>query len=319
MTEIAKKTGTFVSFDGTPIYYEVRGEGRPVFLCYGIACLINHWTHQIRYFSENYQTIVFDYRGHHKTPAPTNRENLTLDAICRDMQGLMEHLGIEKASFWGHSYGVQILLRFYDMFPQSVSNLVFINGFASNPIKGMFGVNVVDHVFKLFKEGYRTIPTTLSSIWKFAVTNPLAIPLSSLAGGFNLSLTSLKDIEVYARGVAAMDLDVFIKLFDQMMTYDGTQVLDRIEVPVLIISGSKDGVTPRSHQEKMHRQIRGSQYLRVPYGSHCTQLDLPDFVNLRIEKFLAENHYVSDSEAPPSTEAPKKKQKRRTRGSEAAK
>lgn len=291
MNDVSKKTGTFTSFDGTPIYYEVRGSGKPIFLCYGLACLINHWTHQIKYFSREYQTIAFDYRGHHFSGTPDNRENLTLDAICQDIKGLADHLGIEQASFWGHSYGVQILLRYYDMFPETVSNMIFINGFATNPIKGMFGVDTVSTVFKLFKEGYKNFPETIGLIWRSAVTSPLAIPLSSLAGGFNLSLTSLKDIEVYARGVASMDLDIFISLFDQMMKYDGSPVLDRVKAPTLIISGSKDGVTPFSHQEKMHQRLKGSQLMRVPYGSHCTQLDLPDFVNLRIEKFLRQQEY----------------------------
>lgn len=291
MNDVPKRTGTFESFDGTPIYYEVRGEGRPIVLCYGIACLINHWTHQLRYFSHEYQTIVFDYRGHHGTPAPADRGNLSIDAICRDMKGLMGHLGIEQASFWGHSYGAMILLRFIDMFPKSVSNLVFINGFATNPIRNMFGVDAVAPAFRLFKEGHKNFPSTLSTLWRSIVTNPLVIPLASLAGGFNLQLTSMKDIEVYARGVASMDLDVFIQLFDQMMNYDGTGVLDRIEVPTLIISGSKDGVTPQERQQDMHNKISGSQFLSVPYGSHCTQLDLPEFVNLRIEKFLNEIGY----------------------------
>lgn len=293
MIDISKKTGTFKSFDGTPIYYEVRGTGRPIILCYGIACLINHWTHQLRYFSKNYQTIVMDYRGHHSSPPPENRDNLTIDALCQDIKCLTDHLGIKKASFWGHSFGVQILLRFFDMYPEKVSSLVFINGFASNPIKGMFGVDAMTTAFHLFKEGYKTFPEALKTLWRTAVTNPLAIPLSSLAGGFNVSLTSLKDIEVYARGVASMDLDVFITLFENMMNYDGTPILDHINVPTLIISGDKDGVTPVSHQNKMHQRVRGSQFMRVPYGSHCTQLDLPEFVNLRIEKFLTEIGYSS--------------------------
>jgi len=291
LRQIPKRTGTFVSFDGTPIYYEVRGDGPPIVLCYGIACLINHWTHQIRYFSHNYQTIVFDYRGHHRTPEPADRDNLTIDAIARDLKGLLEHLGIEKASLWGHSWGVMILLRFFDLYPKSVANLVFINGFATDPMRDLFGAEALETVFKFFRKGYRAFPTTLSSLWRAAVSNPLAILLSSVAGGFNLNLTSLKDIEVYARGVAAMDLDVFIHLFDQMIKYDATPVLDRIDVPTLIIAGSKDGVTPRSYQEVMHKKIHGSQFLSIPYGSHCTQLDLPDFVNLRIEKFLQENKY----------------------------
>jgi pimeloyl-ACP methyl ester carboxylesterase len=292
-TDIQKTTGTFESFDGTKIYYEVRGTGRPIVLCYGLACLMNHWIHQIKYFSQNYQTIVFDYRGHHQSETPRDPANLSIDAICKDMKLLCEHLGIEKASFWGHSLGVQYLLRFYDLFPERVHDMVFINGFAKNPIKGMFGIDALPVVFKIFKDVYEKHPSKLTQFWKAAVQNPIAIPLSALAGGFNLGLTGMRDIEVYARGVASIDLDVFTKLFEEMMEYDATPVLSKIDVPVLIISGTKDGVTPVSHQEAMHERIEGSELCRVPYGSHCTQLDLPDFVNLRAEKFLNEHDYRS--------------------------
>lgn len=289
--DVEKRTGSFESFDGTRIYYEVRGTGRPMIFCYGIACLMNHWIHQFKYFSKGYQTIVFDYRGHHASGTPNDRDNLTLDAICMDVKALCDHLGIKGASFWGHSFGVQILLRFYDMYPEYVSNMIFVNGFAAKPLKQVLGLDALSGL-KLFKEAYKKFPETLSLLWKFGVTNPVAIPLSALAGGFNTRLTSLKDIEVYARGVSSMDLDVFITLFERMMDYDGSPVLDRIKIPVLVIGGSKDGVTPIEHQELMHKRIRGSQYLKIPYGSHCTQLDLPDFVNLRADKFLSDLGYA---------------------------
>lgn len=292
MNDVIKKTGTVNSFDGTPIYYEVRGTGRPIVLCYGLACLMNHWIHQVQYFSSRYQTILLDYRGHQRSPSPENVENLTIDAICLDIKAVIDHLEIKQASFWGHSLGVQILLRYYDMFPETVSNLVFVNGFAKNPIKGMFGTDAVEKAFRICREASQKLPTTFSTIWKWSVMNPLAVPLSALAGGFNTKLTALKDIEAYARGVAAMDLNVFLTFFEAMMNYDASPVLDRIQRPTLLISGNKDKVTPREYQDEMHHRIKGSQLLRVPYGSHCTQLDLPDFVNLRVERFLQENHYT---------------------------
>ncbi len=289
--DILKTTGTFESDDGTPIYYEVRGEGKPIFMCYGIACLINHWNHQIKYFSKNYQTVVFDYRGHGKTPIPKNRDHISLEAICRDIKGLAEHLEVKSAAFFGHSYGVPILLQLFELYPDLVENMVFINGFATNPLKGMFGVDFVPKIFEFFKESHRSFPGVVTSFWKFGVQNPLAIPLSALAGGFNLGLIRFKDIEVYARGVANLDLDSFIRLFEEMMCFDGTPILDKIDKPTLIIAGTTDGVTPMSHQIKMHQAIKNSQFLRVPYGSHCTQLDMPEFVNLRIDKFLKDLKY----------------------------
>jgi pimeloyl-ACP methyl ester carboxylesterase len=291
MNLVPKSTGHFKSFDGTRIYYEVRGEGKPLVMCYGIGCLINHWIHQIKYFSKNYQTIVFDYRAHHRSEMPESRERLTIDALAQDVNALVEHLGLEKVSLWGHSFGVQVAVRTFDMFPNRVDNLIFVNGFVTNPIVGMFGNDLASSAFHLVKEGYQKLPETISYIWKVAVNNPLAIQLSALAGGFNLKLTHLKDIEIYARGIASMNLDAFLTLFENMMSYDGRPVLDRIQIPTLIIAGRNDSVTPREHQEEMHRRIRNSQFLLVPMGSHCAQLDMPDLVNLKIEQFLGELGY----------------------------
>lgn len=286
MNPVSKSTGYFKSYDGTKIYYEVRGTGRPIVLVYGIGCLINHWQHQIRYFSQRYQTIVYDYRAHHKSEMPADHEQISVDALARDTHALINHLGIQQASFWGHSFGTQVLLRTYDMFPQNFESLVFVNGFASNPIVGMFGNDLATNVFRYIKSGFDLAPETLTYLWQKSINNPAAVQLSALLGGFNLSLTNLKDIEIYLKGVSSMNLAAFLKLFQSMMDYDGRPVFDRIEVPTLIIGGKKDSVTPQRYQEEMHLKIRRSQYLQVPYGSHCTQLDMPDFVNLRIEKFL---------------------------------
>lgn len=284
-----KNTGSFRSYDGTRIYYEVRGVGRPLVMAYGIGCLINHWNPQVRYFSGAHQTINFDYRAHHKSDIPESREQLTIDALAQDIRALIDHLELKTVSLWGHSFGAQVAVRTYDMFSDRIDSLVMINGFATNPMQGMFGNDLASSFFNVVKDGYEAMPETLGFLWRTAINNPLAIQLSALAGGFNLKLTHLKDIEIYARGIASMDLNSFLTLFQNMMGYDGRSVLERIAVPTLIIGGRKDTVTPQHYQEEMHQKIKGSDFLMVPYGSHCTQLDMPDLVNLKIEQFLAQH------------------------------
>ena len=287
---VKKRTGYFNSFDGNKTYFEVRGEGEPIIMAYGLACQFNHWIHQINYFSKNYSTIVFDYRGHHKTATPVAEENLSIAAIAKDISLLCHHLDIKKAHFFAHSLGVPILLKAYEHYPEFFKSLVFINGFVKNPIKGMFGLTeILENFFYLFKKGHGEAPHITSAVWKTILANPLAGPSLSLAGGFNFSLTALKDIEIYTRGVSLVDLDVFTVLFEDMLHFDGEEVLPQIKCPTLVISGEKDAVTPWDHQEIILKKVENSKLLKVPYGSHCTQLDFPEFVNLRIEKFFAEN------------------------------
>lgn len=288
METTSKATGTFESFDGSTIYYESRGKGEPLVLVYGIACPMNHWHHQIDYFSKRYQVITFDLRGHQKSNPVNDMKQLTMDALAKDIICLLDHLKIKKAHFAGHSFGAPIILKLYDVKPEAVRSMIFVNGFARNPIKGMFGLDVVEPFFNFVKAQYHRNPALWNSLWKLAVDNPMAMYVAALAGGFNLRVTQFKDIEVYVRGVARLNLEVFITLFDELMTYDGESVLPKIEVPVLIISGERDMVTPIHFQHHFRDTIKHSEFIVVPYGSHCTQLDFPDYTNLKMEKFLKE-------------------------------
>jgi pimeloyl-ACP methyl ester carboxylesterase len=286
MTLIEKQSGVFESFDKTPIYYEVRGKGEPLVLIYGIACLMNHWHFQTEYFSKNYQVITFDLRGHHKSQPLGNPQNLKLSDLVQDIQGLLKHLNISKAHFAGHSFGTPLLLQLFESSPELVASMTFINGFSKNPIKGMFGLDVVEPFYHFVKEQFQKSPDLWTTLWRMAVDNPLSMLLAGAAGGFNLKLTHFKDIEVYARGVAHMDLRIFLELFDSLMNFDGDNILPKVNVPTLIISGENDNVTPQSFQQDFHRKIAGSEFVLVPYGSHCTQLDFPDYINMKIEAFL---------------------------------
>ncbi|XGC80895.1 alpha/beta fold hydrolase [Bdellovibrio bacteriovorus] len=286
METTPKHTGSFESFDGTSIYYEVRGEGEPLILVYGIACLMNHWHHQTETFSKKYKVITFDLRGHQKSTPVIDMNQLSMEALSKDIQGLMEHLNIKKAHFAGHSFGVPIILKLYDDRPELFHSMVLINGFAKNPIKGMFGLDVIEPFFYFVKAQYQKQPQVWNTMWKMAVDNPMSIYLAALAGGFNLKVTHIKDIEVYMRGVARLNLEVFLNLFEVLMEYDGENVLEKINVPVLILSGEKDMVTPIRFQYHFKEKIKNSEFVLVPYGSHCTQLDFPDYTNLKMENFF---------------------------------
>jgi pimeloyl-ACP methyl ester carboxylesterase len=286
MDVIQKSSKKIKSFDGTEIYYESRGQGDPIIFVYGIACLMNHWHHQIKYFSRFNQVICFDLRGHHQSYPVADKNNLNIASTAKDIEAILDDLKIEKAHFAGHSFGAPVIFSAFDQFPERFKSITLINGFARNPIKGMFGLDIVEPFFYWAKSQFENSPEMLTRIWKAAVYNPISMRAVAIVGGFNLKLTHFKDIEVYAKGVAELDLHVFLSLLEDMMKFNGEKVLEKINVPTLIISGENDNVTPKSYQEEMADKIHESEYVQVPYGSHCTQLDFPDYINLKIRSFL---------------------------------
>ncbi|MEK6627601.1 MAG: alpha/beta hydrolase [Bdellovibrionota bacterium] len=288
-TFIEKKTGTYNAIDGTPIYYEVRGEGEPIVFVYGIACLMNHWHKQVEFFSKTHKVILFDIRGHHKSIPVSNISNFSFEHLAFDIKGLLGHLELERAHFVGHSFGVPYLIKTYEQFPEIFSSLTFINGFARNPLKKLFGLEFVEPLFNFLREQHRKSPDLWNALWRGLIDNPVAFQVAALAGGFNIRLTQFKDIEMYGRGVSRLELAYFFELFEQLLIFDGVSILPRIEAPTLILAGDQDMLTPTSFQREMHDLVSGSDFLLIPYGSHCCQLDFPDFVNLKIAEFLKKN------------------------------
>ena len=283
---IKKTTGYFESTDRTPIYYETYGEGEPLVLVYGIACLINHWHHQIEFLSQKYKVIVFDIRGHHKSTPVSDIKNLTLDYLADDMKGLINHLGYESAHFAAHSFGVPYLIYAHFSHPEIFRSMILINGFSKNPLKRFGDFDFVEPFYFFLKDKLEKYPDLVNSLWESLVDNPLALKIVALSGGFNIQLTQMKDIEMYVRGVSRLDLEVFLELFKYVLYFDATEMLNLINVPTLVIAGDKDTITPLAYQKELSTLIKDSEFVVLPYGSHCCQLDFPELVNHKIQDFI---------------------------------
>jgi pimeloyl-ACP methyl ester carboxylesterase len=283
---IQKTTGFYTAMDETPIYYETIGEGEPLVLVYGIACLMNHWHHQVEFFSKTHKVILFDIRGHHKSTPVSNLSNLTMEHLAFDLKGLINHLGYKQAHFVGHSFGVPYLINTYEQFPEIFKSLTFINGFVRNPLKKFMGFDYIEPLYQFLKTQHKKSPDLWNSLWRTMIDNPLAFQIAALAGGFNIRLTQFKDIEMYGRGVSRLDLPVFFELFHHVLNYDGTDTLFSIDKPCLVIAGEKDFITPVEFQKEIAHKTDGSEFFFVPYGSHCSQLDFPELINYRLKEFL---------------------------------
>jgi pimeloyl-ACP methyl ester carboxylesterase len=133
----------------------------------------------------------------------------------------------------------------------------------------------------------------------------------SLVGlaGFNLHLSSKEDVDLYIDQVAEMDPGILFHLMENYENYDATSWLHQVRVPTLVVAGENDHIIPREQQELMHQLIPDSQMEVIRHGSHCPQMDLPELVNLKIERFLNEIGYqapiqTTETASPPTEQRP---------------
>jgi len=280
--------GLFKAFDGTSLYYEVRGEGKPLVFCYGLTCRKEHWRHQLDYFSSRYQVITFDYRGHHSSATPANDQHLTLDWCVQDVMALYEHLGISESVVLGHSFGVPILTQLIPRLSNKIQGAVFICGSVTNPFEHMFYSNRMNRIFQLTSFIQDQAPELMHYLWnKFTDKNRLSFLMTSRLG-FNATKAQNEDVMNYIEGVHQTPFLVFHSLISDYAKYDGRSDLGKISCPTLLVAGDADHITPFSLQEEMAELIPSSKLIRVEGGSHNAHIDFPEKVNQSIASFLEE-------------------------------
>lgn len=280
----------FVSFDGTEVAYQAVGQGRPILLCNGLGGSWEAWSHQIQYFRNRYRLLCWDYRGLYDSDPPRDARALRIEDHAADALHLLEEEGLERAALVGWSMGVQVGLEVFRAAPDKVASMAMVNGVAGRPWDYVFNLSLIGRLLPPFLRGLRSIPNTIESV----VAQVTRIPepgewikrVGLVARSFDEQLAS-DVIEKFRM----LDMDVFIRLLEHMGEHDGWDLLPMIDVPTLIIAGSRDVFTPRSAAERMARRTRSSEIMVIPGATHYAPIEYPELVNLRLEKFFRERGY----------------------------
>jgi pimeloyl-ACP methyl ester carboxylesterase len=115
--------------------------------------------------------------------------------------------------------------------------------------------------------------------------NPLAIFLV-FDGGFNTKTTTQDFVELYMKKISELPKELFFHLLEEMKNHDIISYLETIKNPTLIVGGDKDKVIPNYLQQILHKKIENSELYIVKDGSHVPQVDFPEIINKRINRFL---------------------------------
>ena len=100
-----------VECNGQKLYWESHGKGTPLVLVMGIGYDATLWGfHQVPFFSEYFQTIVFDNRDVGRSSQATKA--YTTAVMADDIAGLLDGLGVERTHMLGISMGGMICQEF---------------------------------------------------------------------------------------------------------------------------------------------------------------------------------------------------------------
>lgn len=112
--DVAIDTGRFESFDGTKIFYESRGTGKPIILIHGFISNSESWKKSALYGDlpeAGFRVVLIDLRGNGRSGRPHESEAFENDAEAMDVVVLADKLGLQKYAVVGYSRGAIIASR----------------------------------------------------------------------------------------------------------------------------------------------------------------------------------------------------------------
>ncbi len=119
----APGAGNYASVNGLNMYYEIHGVGQPLVLLHGAFSAIGtSFGNVLPELAKTRQVIAFEMQAHGHT-ADIDRP-LSMEQMADDTAAALQHLGIERADFFGYSMGAGIALQVAIRHPEMVRKLV---------------------------------------------------------------------------------------------------------------------------------------------------------------------------------------------------
>jgi len=247
--------------NGIQIYYEDRGDGFPIVLTHGFGDSAALWALNVPALTAaGYRIITWDMLGHYRTSAPDDFARYTQEGVVEDLKALVDHFGIRRAVFGGHSLGGYTSMRFWEKYPEYVTGLI-LSG--TGP-------------------GYRN-PEGL----KWWTDNRLKVAAGLEAKGLETWLDAKEEslgrvpdgtvVKHLARGVAWVSKGVMVN--PPLVDPSG------MDVPVLAIVGERDEPFLNS-TDYVANKARNARKVIVSDAGHPAMADQPEQWNRAVIDFL---------------------------------
>ena len=248
------------------LYYEITGQGPPLLFIHGLGSSTRDWENQVPFFSQRFQVITFDVRGHGRSDKPHGRYSISMFAA--DTSAFMRTLNIIPAHVVGLSMGGMIAFQLAVTESDLFRSLTIINSgpeliFRTLKEKLPFFIRRV--IVRLF--GMRKMGTVLAN-------NLFPKPEQKALRDRLIQRWSENDKRAYIASIKALS---------------NWTVMDKIHMiafPTLIISADMD-YAPVAWKESYASKIAGAKVAVIRDSRHMTPLEQPEQLNQTIMTFLS--------------------------------
>jgi pimeloyl-ACP methyl ester carboxylesterase len=259
-----------VTIHGHRVGYRMAGEGPAIVLVHGLTGSSTTWREVMPALARDHTVIAPDLLGHGESAKP--RGDYSLGAHASGVRDLLVALGIERATFVGHSLGGGVALQLAYQFPQRCERLVLV-------ASGGLGKEVSLLLRAVSLPGSELVlPVVLSGRLHRALS-----ATGELLGRLGARM-SVRQKEIWRSYTGLSEVRgrmAFIHTVRSVIDPMGQRVSarDRLylasEMPTLIVWGTSDRIIPVEHAYDAHELMPGSRLAIVEGAGHFLPFEEP--------------------------------------------
>jgi pimeloyl-ACP methyl ester carboxylesterase len=203
--------------------------------------------------------------------------------------------------------GTQVALETYRLAPERVRALVLLCGSYGKVTATFHGSDVLKQVLPAILDAVERRKGLARALWG-RIPPKLAFHIARLSKEVDALSIREEDFRPYMEHVALMDPSLFLGMLRFAGEHTAEDLLERVDVPTLVISAERDTFTPPALAKHMADTIPGAELFVLRGASHAAPIEQPVAIQLRIDKFLRERVEVEaagtaaeeDDEEPPA-------------------
>jgi 3-oxoadipate enol-lactonase len=248
--------------------YVEEGHGYPLILLHGFPHNRSLWADQLTGLSDRCRVIAPDLRGCGESPV---KPPYSMETYADDVAELMARLDIECAVIGGLSMGGYVAFEMLRRHPELIRALILADTKAGAD-----------------NDETRMKRRALQSLARAGGATTVAdAQITGMVGATTREKRPEMVLRVH-RMLAAVPVEGIVGALDAMMNRsDSTGLLVEIELPVLIVVGEEDALTPVKESRAMHAAIAGSTLEIIPEAGHVSNIENPHEFNSAVRNFLA--------------------------------
>ncbi len=266
----------YVDSDGWDIWYDVQGSGPPLVLSGGTIMMHNQFDQVTADLARDFTVINWNWRGAGQSERTWIR-GITFDHWVDDLTRVLDHLGVDKADFWGGSTGSLFAIRFASRYPERVGRMILYPA-----MQGGIGGSKIAAMYRDIVQNLGVERQIWAAYW-------VATSQEAFEDGTLLPMI-MAEIEMAHRNMPA---EIALRVGAVYEDIDLTPLVSRLTMPVMLLVGSsgRNGAgTPGV--DAAIAQFRAlcphAQLVLIPKaGGTLTMVEQPEASTAAVRAFLA--------------------------------